>query len=103
MAYCIHDLDPLACGTCTPPASRSPVQELFGPWFDAGYGGECDGCGDDIASGDRIRADGEGGWLCSICGYTGRGTKFSERAEQREARETPAQAELRRRFEEGCT
>lgn len=37
-----------------------------GPWFMAGYGGECDSCGADYDAGDEIRADGSGGWEC--CG-----------------------------------
>ena len=40
----------------------------YGPWFAATYDGECDGCGADTAAGDRIRSDGEGGWLCDDCG-----------------------------------
>ena len=69
MAECIHDLDPVACGTCNPPLARPPVPELWGPWFTAGYGSECDGCGDGIRAGDTIRADGQGGYLCSDCGW----------------------------------
>jgi hypothetical protein len=39
-----------------------------GPWFEAAFDGGCDGCGEQIEAGDRIRSDGEGGWLCSDCG-----------------------------------
>lgn len=39
-----------------------------GPWFAAGYNGFCSGCGDDIEEGDRIRADGDGGYECEECG-----------------------------------
>lgn len=40
-----------------------------GPWFRASYPGDCNGeCGGQIYEGDEIRADGKGGWLCSICG-----------------------------------
>lgn len=35
-----------------------------GPWFRAGYDGECDSCGADYDAGDEIRADGSGGWEC---------------------------------------
>ncbi len=102
MAYCIHDLDSAACGTCNPLVRKASAPELWGSWFGAAYGGECEGCGDGIAPGDRIRADGEGGYLCSACGYDdGRGNKFSDWAGEQKARETPGQAELRRRFEEG--
>jgi hypothetical protein len=40
----------------------------FGPWFEARYEGECAGCWCFIDEGDRIRADGEGGYLCEDCG-----------------------------------
>jgi hypothetical protein len=40
----------------------------FGPWFDARFDSECDCCGDDITEGDRIRADGDGGYICDECG-----------------------------------
>lgn len=33
-----------------------------GPWFPAGYEGECSGCFAEIGIGDIIRADGDGGW-----------------------------------------
>ncbi len=102
MAECIHLIDPAsACGTCHPPAGYPPEPELWGPWFTAGYHGTCAGCGDGIAPDDRIRADGCDGYLCSACGYDGRGTKFSGWAAEQKAKDTPAQAELRRRFEEG--
>lgn len=41
---------------------------LYGPWIEARFDSECDGCGDLIEAGDRIRADGSGGWLCQECG-----------------------------------
>ena len=40
----------------------------YGPWFPAGFGSDCDGCGSEILDGDQIRSDGEGGWLCEDCG-----------------------------------
>lgn len=40
----------------------------YGPWVDAAFDGECDGCDAPIEVGDRIRSDGEGGWLCEDCG-----------------------------------
>ena len=43
----------------------------FGPWFEAQYDGECAGCWGAIDSGDRIRADGSGGYLCDDCGEDG--------------------------------
>lgn len=41
---------------------------VLGPWFDAAFDGQCTGCWDRIGEGERIRADGEGGWLCTDCG-----------------------------------
>lgn len=38
-----------------------------GPWFEAGYEGDCSGCFAEIAIGDIIRADGEGGWQRQEC------------------------------------
>lgn len=40
----------------------------YGPWVNASYESDCDGCGARIQAGDAIRADGRGGWLCAICG-----------------------------------
>lgn len=45
----------------------------LGPWITAGYGSDCDGCGEEISDGDRIRSDGAGGWLCEDCGEDGDG------------------------------
>ena len=39
-----------------------------GPWFPARFDSECDECGSAIDQGDRIRADGEGGYVCEPCG-----------------------------------
>lgn len=69
-------------GTATSPdpfTSPAPVPEMaewdvsdspvLGPWFRAGYDADCDGtCGGSITEGEEIRADGQGGWLCSDCG-----------------------------------
>jgi hypothetical protein len=49
-------------------AAHEPDSPRRGPWFAAGYGGECSGCGEEILEGDQIRADGEGGWLDEDCG-----------------------------------
>ena len=40
----------------------------MGPWVTARFDSDCDGCGNDILEGDEIRSDGEGGWLCDLCG-----------------------------------
>lgn len=37
------------------------------PWFPARYDGSCDSCGADFAEGERIRADGSGGWEAEEC------------------------------------
>jgi hypothetical protein len=39
-----------------------------GPWFPSRFDSECDECGQPIDEGDRIRADGEGGYVCEPCG-----------------------------------
>lgn len=49
-----------------PPAPD--VESALGPWITAGYGSDCNGCGGHIDEGDRIRANGEAGWLCDECG-----------------------------------
>lgn len=38
-----------------------------GPWFEAQYDGECAGCSVSFYEGDRIRADGDGGWEAEEC------------------------------------
>lgn len=38
-----------------------------GPYFPAGYPGDCSECAADFGPGDEIRADGEGGWQGRIC------------------------------------
>jgi hypothetical protein len=52
------------------PKPGQPERERaeLGPWFEARWPGYCTGCGDDFDPGDRIRADGEGGWLAECCG-----------------------------------
>lgn len=40
----------------------------WGRWFTAAYPGDCAECGEEIYEGDQIRANGEGGYLCSGCG-----------------------------------
>lgn len=71
------DLLKSQCAHCRPPVlpeKPSPLESvLWGPWFTAGYDGDCDGgfdsqCSGQITEGDTIRADGEGGYLCQSCG-----------------------------------
>jgi hypothetical protein len=79
MPECKHEIDIATCGDCTPrhgaePATVGPRRSGYGrgtlgPWFTASLDGDCSGpCGGEIWEGDRIRSDGEGGWLCSDCG-----------------------------------
>lgn len=44
--------------------------DKFGPEFAASYDGECSSnfCDDpEFEEGERIRADGQGGWICADC------------------------------------
>lgn len=40
----------------------------YGVWFTARFDSDCDGCGALIEEGDRIRADGDGGYPGECCG-----------------------------------
>lgn len=74
MPECRHQVEAAACADCSPRVAAFLAQPAgtpardYGPWFSASFGGGCDGCGGEICAGDRIRADGEGGWLCEECG-----------------------------------
>lgn len=46
--------------------TSKPVE--MGPWFDATYDGTCSDGECEFEAGDRIRADGNGGYLCRECG-----------------------------------
>jgi hypothetical protein len=68
---CIHDLSQLSCAVCSPPARASVAAFViydYGPWVEAGFPGRCADCGETVSPGDQIRADGQGGWLCGMCG-----------------------------------
>jgi hypothetical protein len=61
------------CAHCTgrtgSPEPRVSDREGWGPWFTAQLHGRCAGpCDEHIHPDDRIRADGEGGYLCEECG-----------------------------------
>ena len=59
------------CSHCTGRGEEIPRDldpAKHGPWFYAMYSGECAGCGGGIEQLDHIRADGQGGYLCSDCG-----------------------------------
>lgn len=66
---CIHDLDPATCGVCNGAEKRTSAAERpeRGPWFFARFDGTCSDCGDGFDAGQKIRADGEGGYLCEDC------------------------------------
>lgn len=53
---------------CDDPACGCDDHPQKGPWFGAMYSGECASCFDRIEEGDRIRADGQGGYECENCG-----------------------------------
>lgn len=66
---CIHELDPRTCSVCSGRDREPPAGPAnFGPWFSSMYPGKCAGCGDEFGVRDRIRADGDGGYLCGSCG-----------------------------------
>jgi hypothetical protein len=48
--------------------NHSQADPVKGPWFGAMYDSKCNSCEDKIYEGDRIRADGEGGYECEECG-----------------------------------
>lgn len=54
-------------GTPRPVDPFDTASEPPGPWVQAAWGGECDGCGQDYDEGDEIRADGSGGWEGKCC------------------------------------
>lgn len=71
-AWCeFSELPKASCSHCTGRGEEIPaVAGPAGPglWITAKYGGSCAGCGSDVAPGDRIRSDGDNGWLCADCG-----------------------------------
>jgi hypothetical protein len=67
----LTDLPPAMCAHCRQPAParRAPrPSSRYGPWFPAGYRGRCADCDSGLDPGDRIRANGHGGYLCQHCG-----------------------------------
>lgn len=51
------------------PDTADVAESVLGPWIMAEFDGPCSGnCGDKIMLGDKIRADGNDGWLCGFCG-----------------------------------
>jgi hypothetical protein len=62
-AYCRPTLASLQAGAIARP--------LRGPWFEARLTRRCSNCDNTIHPGCQIRADGQGGYLCPNCGYSG--------------------------------
>lgn len=62
------DLPASQCAHCTgrtgAPEFTPEDRASWGPWFEARHPGRCSACDGRIEPGDRIRADGEGGYLC---------------------------------------
>lgn len=67
-----HEVTLDEAGTPTIHMDAGAPAEL-GPWIKAEFDGpDCAGeCGNGIDTGDKIRADGRGGWLCEYCGKDG--------------------------------
>lgn len=65
----------LIAGLQPPAADPAPASTpTLGPWFAATYTGRCASCGRAFSEFDRIRADGDGGWLAECCGTTDQDT-----------------------------
>lgn len=58
-----------------------PEPDGPGPWFNAGYGGDCSACGAPFDEGDTIRADGGGDWEGYDC-CEGKGGESTSRPER---------------------
>ena len=63
-----------SCADCSARGDFLPPPE-YGPWFMARYRSDCAGCDTELRPGDQIRSDGDGGWLCGICGDRGGGLR----------------------------
>jgi hypothetical protein len=57
------------CAHCrpAPPVDVFDEPSPYGPWMQARWWGQCEGCGERYDAGDKIRADGCG-WLAECCG-----------------------------------
>jgi hypothetical protein len=70
-----HDPDEACRRSASPGSDRdlfddapaAPQESKLGPVSTATHGGEDDCCGEGIEPGDRIRADGHGGWIHEGC------------------------------------
>lgn len=56
------------CAHCRKIPAAERTTAMYGPWFYAQWSGFCSCCGDGFASGERIRADGNGEYLAECCG-----------------------------------
>lgn len=67
---CVHDMLADQCTFCRPTSlPERPQSASWGPWIVARFDSDCDGlCGGVIDEGEHTRSDGEGGWLCELCG-----------------------------------
>lgn len=68
---CVHELTRAWCAICTPRSVTTVDITRIGKWFKSGYEGRCENCDTEYQPGDRIRASGEGGYLCTVCGDVG--------------------------------
>ena len=65
----LTDLIVEQCAHCRQATAPAAAQNL-GPTLAAGYAGVCSGCGDEFDQGETIQADGQGGWVLTVCcGY----------------------------------
>lgn len=69
----VTDLIVEQCAHCVAPSKPTPADPFgtlagaLGRWFRSMYDGTCSRCDDRFEAGDRIRADGEGGYEAYAC------------------------------------
>lgn len=65
----LTEIEVLSCAHCKG-LGHEPIipGRTLGPPFTAAYAGRCSECDERFAVGDRIRADGEGGYVGPCCG-----------------------------------
>lgn len=66
-AHCVAPNVPTPPDPFDEPAEPARSDDWF-PWFWARFPGGCAGCGLHFEAGDRIRANGDGGYLAECCG-----------------------------------
>lgn len=64
----LTDLYVRDCAHCRGIPDPPPTERRLGRWFAAAFPGHCTDCDDQFDTGDRIRADGESGYLATCCG-----------------------------------